>query len=392
MASNEPTKRRMALFRNNFLPYSETFIHDQLRHHVRYDYEVFARQKRNTDRFVGHTVHAVESLPESPNPVSSALYAATGRHGPFEQVFKSKTFDILHAHFGHNALYAMRYAKQANAPLVVSLHGRDVSILVGNDKYTPRWWHYTVGSKLLFKRVSRFLAASTELRDLIVQCGCPPEKVTVYRLGIDVGAFSPGQPPAVGEAERVVMVGRFVHKKGHMCGIRAVGHAIKAGHNVKAVLIGDGPLRPEYDALIAELGIENSVEFTGPLAHGDVVKTLQGATALLAPSVVAKNQDRESGLIVAKEAAACGLPVVGTIHGGIPEIIDDGVTGFLVPEHDHIKMGQRLTELLDSRALREQMGQAARQKMEREYDISERVAVLEDLYDEVIAQYRADKR
>ena len=77
MASNEPTKRRMALFRNNFLPYSETFIHDQLRHHVRYDYEVFARQKRNTDRFVGHTVHAVESLPESPNPVSSALYAAT---------------------------------------------------------------------------------------------------------------------------------------------------------------------------------------------------------------------------------------------------------------------------------------------------------------------------
>ena len=55
-------------------------------------------------------------------------------------------------------------------------------------------------------------------------------------------------------------------------------------------------------------------------------------------------------------------------------------------------MGQRLTELLDSRALREQMGQAARQKMEREYDISERVAVLEDLYDEVIAQYRADKR
>lgn len=383
---------RMVLFRNNFLPYSETFIHDQIRHHERYSVTVCARQQRNLERFGGHNVVAVEQLPDNPRPIPSAVYAATGWSAEIDHTMRSGDFDIVHAHFGHNGLYAMRYATKYNVPMVVSLHGRDVSVLVGRDKYTPAWWHYAIGSKILFKRTALFLAASQELADLIVACGCPPEKVTVYRLGIDIDNFSPGTPPPQEAAARVVMVGRFVAKKGHQTGIRAVAQAIKAGHRVQLIIIGDGPLKETYDQLIDELDIRDSVHYTGALPHNEVVATLRTATALLAPSVVAKNQDRESGLIVAKEAAACALPVIGSYHGGIPEIIDDGTTGFLVPEHDHQAMGQRLTTLLGDRDLRLKMGQAARAKMESEYNIVERVRVLESLYDEVIAEHGQQAR
>jgi len=376
-------KRRVALLRNNFLPYSETFIHDEIRHHERYDVTVLARRHSNADRFPGHHVVAVEG-PTERRPLQSAVYGLTGFSRRLERAVKQERPDLVHAHFGHNGLYAMGFARRHGIPLVVSLHGRDVTILLGRDKYHPEWWHYLLGHQRLFRQADLFLAASNELKTLITSVGCPAEKVVVHRLGVDVTRFEPGTPPGPGEPAQVVMVGRFVEKKGHQTGIRAVARARDAGHDLRLTILGDGPLRPDYEGLLAELGLTEQVDLPGACAHAEVVEHMRRATVVLAPSVVARNLDRESGLIAAKEAAACAVPVVGTIHGGIPEIIDDEETGFLVPEHDDAAMGARLCELLANDDLRGRMGVAARAKMEREYDIRERVRGLEDLYDRVV--------
>ncbi len=380
-------RRRVALVRNTFLPYSETFIHDEIRHHERYDVTVLARKHQNPGRFPGHDVAAVES-DDAPRPVRSALYGLSGLSLRLERVVWRKRPDLLHAHFGHNGLYAMGFAARHRLPFVVSLHGRDVTILLGNDRFRPEWWHYLAGHRLLFSRAAIFLAASNELKALIESVGCPPEKVVVHRLGVDLTRFEPGEPPPQGEPARVLMVGRFVEKKGHRTGLRAVARAVAAGHDVQLTILGDGPLRPDYERLVAELGLGGRVEMPGSCDHAEVVRQMRRATVTLCPSEVAPNLDRESGLIAAKEAAACAVPVVGTIHGGIPEIIDDGETGFLVPEQDDEGMGARLTELLGSADLRHRMGTAARAKMEREYDIRERTRALEDRYDEVVDRHR----
>jgi colanic acid/amylovoran biosynthesis glycosyltransferase len=107
---------------------------------------------------------------------------------------------------------------------------------------------------------------------------------------------------------------------------------------------------------------------------------------LLAPSVVARDGDRDSGLIVAKEAAACGVPVLATRHGGLPEIVDDGATGVLVAEGDWRALGDALSALLRDPARRAAWGAAGRLKMEREYDLRERVRALERIYDGVAAR------
>ncbi len=377
--------RKVALLRTNFLPYSETFIHDQLRLHQRYAPEVFCRQHRNADRFTGHTVHAVEAVPAQAHPLRSALFGATSLSRRLDAAFDAGRFDIIHAHFGHNALYGLRWSLTRKVPMVVSLHGRDVSLLISRDRYSPRWLHYTAGVHALFRSVRLFLAASQELKDLIEQVGCPPEKVVVHRLGVDVARFVPGPGPDPDAPPSVVMVGRFVEKKGHEDGLRAAARARDAGLDFRLTILGDGDLRPRYEALVAELNLGDRVHLPGPAPHAEVVAAMKAATVVLTPSVVAANQDRESGLIVAKEAAACAVPVVGTLHGGIPEIIDDGVTGYLVPERDPVALGDRLIALLRDPALRARMAAAARAKMLREYDNRERVAALEALYDQVIA-------
>ena len=115
---------------------------------------------------------------------------------------------------------------------------------------------------------------------------------------------------------------------------------------------------------------------------------MEASEILLCPSIVAKNGDRESGILVAKEAAARCKPVIGTYHGGIPEIIDDGKTGFIVQERDSDAMAQKLDLLLSNDQLRCDMGIAARKKMENEYRYEDRIDALEKHYDEVIAQFK----
>jgi colanic acid/amylovoran biosynthesis glycosyltransferase len=86
--------------------------------------------------------------------------------------------------------------------------------------------------------------------------------------------------------------------------------------------------------------------------------------------------------LTVKEASASGVVPIGTRHGGIPEIIDDGVTGYLVAERDVTALASRLAQVLDDPELRHRLGRAAREKMERTFDIRLRVAALEDFYDE----------
>ena len=130
------------------------------------------------------------------------------------------------------------------------------------------------------------------------------------------------------------------------------------------------------------------MRFLSNLPQTEVFKEMEASEILLCPSIVAKNGDRESGILVAKEAAARYKPVIGTYHGGIPEIIDDGKTGFIVQERDSDAMAQKLDLLLSNDQLRCDMGMAARKKMENEYRYEDRIDALEKHYDEVIAQFK----
>jgi colanic acid/amylovoran biosynthesis glycosyltransferase len=365
----------VAVFSTYFIPYSQTFVHEELRHLSRYDGEVFCRKRMNAEKFPFEAVH-----------VSGRAYGLTRFDRGFERAFERKRYDVVHAHFGVGAVYAVRYARKFGSPLVVTFHGYDVPLLGSVERFHPKHWRYALLGPSVLDDMTLGLCASKELMDLLLELGAPRERLRLHHIGIDTEKFR-GEPRPPAEPAQVTMVGRFVPKKGFEYGIRAFAGAAH-GRNARLTLVGDGELEPRLRRLVRDLGIGAHVEFAGVLPAPEIVDLLRRTDVLLAPSVVDRFGDRESGLLTAKEASACGVTPIGTWHGGIPEIIDDGVTGFLVGERDVDAMARRLGQLLDDPDLRQRMGRAAREKMVGMYDIRKTVRALEERYDEARTLYR----
>ncbi len=363
--------RRVALFSTNFLEYSQTFVHEEITHHRDYQIEVFCRKRHLPDTFPFQPVH-----------VGGAIYWVTRESLRFHRVFRRRPFDLVHAHFGTGACYAVPYARHYRLPLVVTFHGYDVPLLLSSERLLPQNWPYALFGRPMLNALTLGLCASQELLELLLEAGVSRSRLRLHHLGVDLGAFARGPRR---ELPRVVMVGRFVEKKGFEYGLRAFAAARAQGAQAELVLVGDGEREPKLRALVTELGIAEVVQFAGVLRSRAVAELLSTSDVLMAPSVVAVDGNRESGVLALKEASASGLAVLGTYHGGIPEIIEDGVTGYLVPERDVNSLAARLHRVLVDRPLCEQLGRAGHAKMEREYDLEKQVLELERYYDEALA-------
>jgi colanic acid/amylovoran biosynthesis glycosyltransferase len=157
-------------------------------------------------------------------------------------------------------------------------------------------------------------------------------------------------------------------------------------------IAGSGPLERNLKELVRALGIEARVSFLGAISHAAVAELLSRSDILLAPSAVAADGDRDSGLLSAKEASACECIPIATRHGGIPSIVEDSVTGFLVAEHDVAAIAERVVCLARDTEKRRSMGREARGKMQRQFDLRGSVRQLESHYDEIVRRHTPSDR
>lgn len=380
-ASATDQARRVAVFSTRFLPYSETFVFDELCAHRRYTADVFCARRANADRFAFPRV--IEG---------GRLYELTRRAPHFDRRFETVGYALVHAHFGTGAVYAVPFARRHGLPLVVSFHGYDVPLLGSGERLYPRAWPYALLGPAVLRQMALGLCASAELYELLRELGVPADRLRVHHVGIDVARFAPERRVESDRFTRwreplVIMVGRFVPKKGLTYGVRAFAQVRRRRGRGRLAIAGDGPLRSSIEATIRAEGIERDVTVLGAQSHEEVVALMARADVLLAPSVTGIDGDRESGTIAVKEASAAGVVPIATWHGGLPEIIDDGTTGFLVPERDVTALAARLDLLLEDAGLRARMAGAGRAKMLAEYDNRVRVAALEDAYDAVLSRW-----
>lgn len=382
-APDSPSAGRVALFADRFLPYSQTFIYEEIRAHERYAVDVFCKERRNADRFpYDRVAHPTTWL-------GQRLYENVGYWPRFDRMIGRGDYDLLHAHFGTTAVYALPYVLRHDLPFVVTFWGNDVSVLLGTQRYNPKNWRYLALRQTIMDRADRMLCVSRELAAFVREMSGRPEAIEVWSHGVDLDRFRPVEH--ANEVPSVVMVGRFTEKKGHGYALRAFAEALSTGAEAHLTLIGDGEREARCRALARTLGIEKHVTFAGVLPPGEVAERLARADVALVPSVVARDHDREGSPTVAKEAAACGVPVVATWHAGLPAIVDDGETGLLVPERNVAALSAALGRLLADDALRRRLGRAARRKMEREYDLHAQVQALERHYDQIRRDRPADR-
>jgi colanic acid/amylovoran biosynthesis glycosyltransferase len=275
-----------------------------------------------------------------------------------------RPYDVCHCAFGMDAPHALRLRRLGvlGGELVVAFRGADTTKYVA--RRGPRVYARTFREARLLLPVCEYLARR------LVQLGAPAERVVVHPTGIDLSRwpYRERQPRAPGSV-RLVSVGRLVEKKGIAQVLRALRLLVDRGVRAEYRVFGDGPLRRRLEALAGELGLAERVSFEGRQAQERIRGGLDRADVLVAASVTAADGDEEGIPNVLKEAMASGMPVVGTRHAGIPELIDDGVSGWLVPERDEAALAAAFTRLAAAPERWPAMGRAGREKIEREYDV-----------------------
>ncbi|MBN2457223.1 MAG: glycosyltransferase [Sedimentisphaerales bacterium] len=295
----------------------------------------------------------------------------------------SKPYDIIQCHFGPKGILAaeLREVGAITGRIVTTFHGYDVSRYLcdrGNQVYDG-----------LFHKGDLFLAISELGSRNLSDLGCPIQKLKIHHMGIDSQrfAFMPRDVPA--EADILILtVARLVEKKGIEYGIRAIAKLKQRYHRIKYKIIGDGPLRKHLQKLVQELGLENTVELVGWRLQDEIINELHSACILLAPSITASNGDKEGVPVVMMEAMATGLPVISTLHSGIPGLVEDGVSGFLVPERDTDALAEKLGYLIEHPDIWSRMGRSGRDQIEGNYDINKLNDKLVSIYQGLIEDDR----
>jgi len=203
----------------------------------------------------------------------------------------------------------------------------------------------------------------------LISLGCDPKKIIVHHSAIDCKKFS-FKPRTFSEGDiiNMVTVCRLIGKKGLTYSICAVAQLIRKYPAIRYDIVGFGPLEQELEQLIERLGVQNHIRLVGRASEDEVAKILDNAHIFLLASVTAKSGDEEGIPNALKEAMARGIPVVSTYHSGIPELVDDGVSGFLVPQRDVKMLAKKIEYLINNSSLWYKMGLAGHNKVKDEYD------------------------
>jgi colanic acid/amylovoran biosynthesis glycosyltransferase len=240
----------------------------------------------------------------------------------------------------------------------------------------------------LFADGDAFLVEGPAMCKRLMDLGCPREKIRTHRIGVDLETL-PFRPSAISSQLQIVMVGRFVEKKGFVDGLRACLEARLCGVDLRVTVIGDPgvndragrQIKESLFKLASEAGLSGRVAFTGFLSMGKTRETIREHQIVLCPSKHATNGDAEGGSpVVLTEAMAQGLICIGTKHCDIPEVIVNGETGYLCDEGDILGMTEVLCALAQRRDSAIGLVTQGRKHIETHFSLTTQLQKLGQIY------------
>lgn len=272
------------------------------------------------------------------------------------ELIKKERFDIIHAGFGNNsATTAMILSELTKTPFTFECHAYDLFV------------DFPFAKEKIAKAAKIFTISDYNKQYLINIFGCPETKIIIKRVTINETYFSNMQYTPKRD-DLIVSVCRLHPIKGLEYAIDAFKLVSAQRAGLKYVIIGDGPLHNSLNEKVEKLGLNKNIIFLGTVENTDVFRYMKEATLFLLPSVIAEDGDRDGIPTSLIEAMCLKTPVISSKVSGIPELIDDGIDGFLVEPKNVDQIAKRIDFLLSNKDVRERMGEKARDKVNKMFD------------------------
>jgi colanic acid/amylovoran biosynthesis glycosyltransferase len=376
---NEPSKR-VLIFRSELLAISETFVLAQAKALTKFKPRFVGLRRISPSLQVPEDAIVAAQGDGLRHECRGRLYKQFGVATEFHRKVREADAHLIHAHFAMDGVLALPLAEKLDIPLVVTLHGYDVTI---SERELSQSWTgrlYLGRRKRMWEQATAFLCVSDFIKASAIKAGFPRAKLCTHYIGVDRSGFR--RTGVLSLPESVLFVGRLVEKKGCDSLIQAMESVQRQLPHAMLTVVGDGPMRRSLVDLASTRGVQ--CNFLGSQSSDQIKVLLQQATIVCVPSRTARNGDSEGLPIFLLEAQSMCVPVVGTLHAGIPEAVIHGETGLLGPEGDSDVLAKNLLLLLLNPELRSKYGSRGAQRMATTFEIANQTRKLEDIYDEIL--------
>jgi colanic acid/amylovoran biosynthesis glycosyltransferase len=296
-------------------------------------------------------------------------------------------YDILHCQFATLGEFVLKH-KQAgllSGKLVVHFRGYDISEVV-----------QTCGPHVydrLFAAADYFIANCEHFRRRAIALGCPADRIDVVGSGIDLANFPfRGAKRLREDSVRFVTVGRLIERKGVHVALDALALLSREGLRFHFDVIGEGPMRAELEGRARAHGLADHVAFHGARTHPEIRGILEESHVMLATSLTPADGSQDATVNTVKEAMAVGVLVVGTRHGGIPELVEEGQTGTLCRENDAADLAGAVRRLLGADANWDAIARRSRSRVEENFAIAVTNERLLNVYEKALSSERGSGR
>lgn len=292
---------------------------------------------------------------------------------------------VIHAHFAYPEGFAALFAKrQTKKKFIVTLHGHDILVEPSVGYGIRLHPTYDKIVRRVLKEADAVITASTATYAEALKAGVEEESLYLIPNGVDVDRFNPSLDGSVIRKKHglkdqfiVFSIRHHVPKNGLEYLIKAIPMVKEKIPDVLFIIGGDGPLRPYHELLAKRLGVSGNVIFVGQITREELPCYYAACDVSVISSIV------EAFGLVTIESMSCGKTVIGSNVGGIPDVIEDGVNGFLVKPKNPEAIAQKIILLAENRDIARKMGDESRRTVEAKFDIRKRIDKIIELYHKV---------
>jgi colanic acid/amylovoran biosynthesis glycosyltransferase len=303
----------------------------------------------------------------------------------FQEIFKRSLYiyfilkklkpDIIHSHFSFSTEACIWASKKLNIPHLASFYGVETKYEIYREKSLKEL-------KRIYRNVDRISCLSLSMYNDLLKTGCPIEKLSLIRLGVDTNLFK-GKEKSwdIDEQLKLISIARLHPEKGLEYLIKACDILQKSGFkNWDLKIIGTGFIEDKLKGLVTSLSLNNKIHFLGSKSPLQVVEFLKESHLLILPSL------KETQGVVLQEAQATSTPVIASNVGGIPEGILNGKTGFLIPAGKPEEISKKIKYFIKHPILIKEMGNAGVKYIKDNFSRDNEYFKLSELYNEIIYQ------